>query len=63
MDPVTRLPVPDQPLSPEDEIALAMSMSRHPAGRARLERDPSQCPTCGQNASGALGSTAGRVLA
>lgn len=49
-------PVPDQ-LSAEDLDELEASMSRHPAGKRR-EVDPRRCPTCGQNASGALGEAA-----
>lgn len=45
-------PVPDLPLTGEEEAELEASMRRHPAGRAR---NINQCPTCGQNASGALG--------
>lgn len=48
-------PVPD-PLSEADELELEASMRRHPAGKRR--EDLSRCPTCGQNASGALGEAA-----
>lgn len=45
--------VPRPPLSKDDQVALAASMRRHPAGKAR---SLSECPTCGQNVSGALGT-------
>lgn len=59
MDPVTRLPVPTPPLEPEDELELLASMARHPAGKGRRL---TQCPTCGNSVSGALGDP-GYVLA
>jgi hypothetical protein len=46
----------DQPTVPvqltADELELLASMRRHPAGSKQRLRE---CPTCGQNASGALG--------
>lgn len=49
-------PVPD-PLSVDQQLELQASMARHPAGKQRGV-DLSRCPTCGQNASGALGEAA-----
>jgi len=49
----TPIPLPTQ-LSAADESELEASMSRHPAGKARV-LDLSKCPTCGSRPSGALG--------
>lgn len=53
MDAVMQLPM--QSLSPEDQLELEAAILRHPAGKAR---ELAQCPTCGQNPSGALGDPA-----
>lgn len=46
---------PAVPRTEADRIELERSIARHPAGKAR-RLTPSQCPECGQNASGSLGS-------
>jgi hypothetical protein len=46
--------IPAQSLSPAELAELKASMSRHPAGKQRV--DLSRCPTCGTRPSGALGT-------